>query len=389
MLRLRSSCLAAALLAAAVLVVQPAAPRPAQAATGYDGITLLNSSMWGPDNQGLKYVVGEVRNDTSATIQTFQWLLEFKDSQGKVINTNQGGFGGDWHRLAPGEKAPVMMFAPSGAASYTVVAMSADTTTTPANRNFSYTVEGEKPDYFDSNYRWFSGTVTNLNDVPAQNVYVVASFYSAGIVDTDTFWVGWDNGNKTLAPGETRGFYILRHISRPHFGSAGILVDAESTPGNRIPPPPPTTTTSTTRPPATQTTTTTTVPSATPISQLLTDQATAPEGGDPKAPVTSTTRKTSTTTRPRGTTGTTAGAPSSTTMMTSPPEAPTHASEEDQTTSTKDTPPSSPTEAAAARPSKGSGGKGATLVLLGLLAAGVVGGGLVWRFRSRRLNASS
>jgi hypothetical protein len=225
--------------------------QPARSATLYDsdGITLLSSSMWGPDTLGIKHVVGEIRNDTGASITGFQWLLEYKDAAGKVISGYHNSWGAWWVRLAPGERAPIFSTAPKEAVTHRVVAMSGETTAVPVNRNFSVTLGAPKPGY-DPNYVYMSGTITNLNDQAAEDVHVIVTIYGGGgIRDTVDEWVGWDTSRKTLASGETRTFSIQRHASDPT-GSFSYFADSKSAPGNRIPPPMTTTssTTTTTRP---------------------------------------------------------------------------------------------------------------------------------------------
>lgn len=213
--------LAAIALASTTLLV----PVAAHAANGL--ASLVSSSAY-VDAADYVHVVGEVQNVSAGNIEFVKVNLDELDSNGGLLGTDYSYAQLD--RMKSNEKSPfdVLFEPPSGYDHYRISSVTADSTSSPANHNF--TVQ-ETNRYVDSaDYQHIVGTVTNNNATTDQFVQVVATMYDAAgtVRDTDFTYVNTDS-DSSLGPGQSASWEIIHDTAQP-FSSIALIAESSTAP---------------------------------------------------------------------------------------------------------------------------------------------------------------
>lgn len=174
-------------------------------------ITIINHSLIDAGS-GITLVVGEVRNDSPEKIGWVQVSGNFYDSAGQLIHLAEGPV--QLGELRPGEKGPFGIYindatVSESIANYTLRArLDSDfLRDKPAALKVMVEKHGMVQSGAGLPLLQVTGNVTNTGTLPAQSVYVIASFYDAAgnFVDFDATAIS----PSTLQAGESADFAIV------------------------------------------------------------------------------------------------------------------------------------------------------------------------------------
>jgi hypothetical protein len=174
-------------------------------------ITIISHSLIDAGS-GITLVVGEVRNDSPEKIGWVQVSGSFYDSAGQLIHIAEGPV--QLGELRPGEKGPFGIYINDAAvsesiANYTLRArLDSDfLQDKPAALKVVVEKHGMVRSEAGIPLLQVTGNVTNTGTLPAQSVYVIASFYDAAgnFVDFDATGIS----PSTIQAGESADFAII------------------------------------------------------------------------------------------------------------------------------------------------------------------------------------
>ncbi len=174
-------------------------------------ITIINHSLIDAGS-GITLVVGEVRNDSPEKIGWVQVSGNFYDSAGQLIHLAEGPV--QLGELRPGEKGPFGIYINDAAVSesitnYTLRARLDSDFLQDKPAALKVVVEKHGIVQSEAGLPLFqvTGNVTNTGTLPAQSVYVIASFYDAAgdFVDFDATAIS----PPTIQAGKSADFAIV------------------------------------------------------------------------------------------------------------------------------------------------------------------------------------
>jgi hypothetical protein len=174
-------------------------------------ITIINHSLIDAGS-GITLVVGEVRNDSPEKIGWVQVSGNFYDSAGQLIHLAEGPV--QLGELRPGEKGPFGIYINDAAvsesiANYTLRARLDSDFLQDKPAALKVVVEKHGMVQSEAGLPLFqvTGNVTNTGTLPAQSVYVIASFYDAAgdFVDFDATAIS----PPTIQAGKSADFAIV------------------------------------------------------------------------------------------------------------------------------------------------------------------------------------
>jgi hypothetical protein len=163
------------------------------------GVVTVVSQSHFIDSVGTDNIVGEVRNDGSTNIEQVVLSFSLRNAADQEIGTDSTH--AMVERLAPGEKSPFLLTfsAPAGYHHSAITVTSNDAPDVP-NHNFTTVLDNEFTDGFGLHH--LAGTVRNDNQIDADFVNVVLTFYNGGtVVNATSEFVDDD----TITPGATSG----------------------------------------------------------------------------------------------------------------------------------------------------------------------------------------
>lgn len=197
-----------------VLLSSPVIPSVAQQQQSSDddiAITIVSHSLIDAGS-GITLVVGEVRNDSPEKIGWVQVRGTFYDSAGQLIHLAEGPV--QLGELRPGEKGPFGIYINDTAvsesiANYTLMAELDSDFLRDKQAALKVVVDKHGMVESESGLPLFqvTGNVTNTGNLPAQSVYVIASFY-----DTEGDFIDFDitpTSPTSIPSGESAEFMIV------------------------------------------------------------------------------------------------------------------------------------------------------------------------------------
>jgi hypothetical protein len=184
-----------------------------QGQSGNDNIaiTIVSHSLIDAGS-GIALVVGEVRNDSPQKIGWVQISGTFYDSAGQLIHLAEGPV--QLGELRPGEKGPFGIYINDAAvseriANYTLRAELDTDFLRDKQAALKVVVDKHGMVESEAGLPLFqvSGNVTNTGNLPAQSVYVIASFYNTegDFIDFDITPIS----PSSIPPGESAEFMIV------------------------------------------------------------------------------------------------------------------------------------------------------------------------------------
>lgn len=166
-------------------------------------VTFLTSSTYTDVNNGL-YIIGEYRNDTGRTIQTYAIEAQYFDKSGKLLATSMEPGYSLPAGIGPGEVAPYSVYIrrPGGYSYHTVRMFTAGLTTAPPPSGITVLSTTDHPDSFESLVHHVDAVVRNDTGSPVEYRMVVATAY-----DTNGVLIGLGvgsvgNADNPVQPGQ-------------------------------------------------------------------------------------------------------------------------------------------------------------------------------------------
>ncbi|MCW2665671.1 MAG: hypothetical protein JWN57_633 [Frankiales bacterium] len=193
-------------------------------------IVSVVSSSTSVDSVGYRHIVGELRNDGTATADFVQLNLSYLDQSERLLKTDITYAA--LSPFSPGEKSPFeTAFEPPAGYHHYEIAVDPDSTTSRPNRNVTTTITNEFTDSIG--YRHLVGTVRNNNTTTATFVQPVFTFYDAAgtVVETERTYVR-SNDSADIAPGATANVEVTVNGDRAY--STYVVATQASSPPSGV-----------------------------------------------------------------------------------------------------------------------------------------------------------